>query len=130
MLEDRTQYFFEFDQPFSVNEDLQLLRILGLGDGNTAEEENINNDNGDGDGDDATAVHGQLSQDDGTSLVIGSSSPASSSSKRNNRAKTPPPPLLARGAGYPGSALHALLTAKPRASLVRSGSSSPSHASN
>ena len=30
MLEDRTQYFFEFDAPFQINEDLELLRLMGL----------------------------------------------------------------------------------------------------
>lgn len=30
MLEDRTQYFFEFDMPFFINEDIELLRLMGL----------------------------------------------------------------------------------------------------
>lgn len=30
MLEDRTQYFFEFDSPFLINEDIELLRLMGL----------------------------------------------------------------------------------------------------
>ena len=31
MLEDRSQYFFEFDSPFLINEDIELLRLMGLG---------------------------------------------------------------------------------------------------
>jgi len=30
MLEDRSQYFFEFDAPFLINEDIELLRLMGL----------------------------------------------------------------------------------------------------
>lgn len=30
MLEDRTQYFFEFDMSFFINEDIELLRLMGL----------------------------------------------------------------------------------------------------
>ena len=30
MLEDRSQYFFEFDSPFLINEDIELLRLMGL----------------------------------------------------------------------------------------------------
>jgi hypothetical protein len=30
MLEDRTQYFFQFDSPFFINEDVEILRLMGL----------------------------------------------------------------------------------------------------
>lgn len=30
MLEDRSQYFFEFDSPFLINEDIELLRLMSL----------------------------------------------------------------------------------------------------
>lgn len=30
MLEDRTQYFFEFDMPFAIHEDMEVLKMLGL----------------------------------------------------------------------------------------------------
>lgn len=30
MLEDRSQYFFEFDSPFLINEDIELLRLMHL----------------------------------------------------------------------------------------------------
>lgn len=30
MLEDRSQYFFEFDSPFLINEDIELLRLMGM----------------------------------------------------------------------------------------------------
>lgn len=30
MLEDRSQYFFEFDSPFLINEDIELLRLMAL----------------------------------------------------------------------------------------------------
>lgn len=30
MLEDRTQYFFEFDLPFAIYEDMEVLKLLGL----------------------------------------------------------------------------------------------------
>ena len=30
MLEDRTQYFFEFNMPFAIHEDMEVLRMLGL----------------------------------------------------------------------------------------------------
>ena len=29
MLEDRTQYFFQFDSPFFINEDVEVLRLMG-----------------------------------------------------------------------------------------------------
>ena len=30
MLEDRTQYFFEFNTSFQINEDIELMRLMGL----------------------------------------------------------------------------------------------------
>ena len=30
MLEDRSQYFFEFDMPFAIHEDIEVLKMLGL----------------------------------------------------------------------------------------------------
>ena len=30
MLEDRTQYFFEFNLGFSIHEDMEILKLLGL----------------------------------------------------------------------------------------------------
>jgi hypothetical protein len=30
MLEDRTQYLFQFDSPFFINEDVEILRLMGL----------------------------------------------------------------------------------------------------
>lgn len=30
MLEDRTQYFFQFDSPFFINEDVEVLRLMGM----------------------------------------------------------------------------------------------------
>lgn len=30
MLEDRTQYFFEFNTAFQINEDIELMRLMGL----------------------------------------------------------------------------------------------------
>ena len=30
MLEDRTQYQFDFDMPFTVNEDIEVLRMMNL----------------------------------------------------------------------------------------------------
>lgn len=37
MLEDRTQYFFQFDAPFFINEDVEVLRLMGLDAGSMEE---------------------------------------------------------------------------------------------
>ena len=37
MLEDRSQYFFEFDSPFLINEDIELLRLMGMDEAREAE---------------------------------------------------------------------------------------------
>ena len=31
MLEDRSQYYFDFDTPFQINEDIEILRLMGMG---------------------------------------------------------------------------------------------------
>ena len=37
MLEDRTQYFFQFDSPFFINEDVEVLRLMGMDSGSVEE---------------------------------------------------------------------------------------------
>lgn len=37
MLEDRTQYFFQFDSPFFINEDVEVLRLMGMDAGSMEE---------------------------------------------------------------------------------------------